>query len=527
MKRILHKFARSVVIPAIFFSGIFTAYAQDVPVPGDLNKDGVCSVSDIILLRTYIMNPEKLPPENFEIADINGDESITVSDVVALRQIIMSGANKPRFVIEPASCVLTVDDTAILTAKFGEDILQSEVDWSSDNAEVATVDEIGVVKALSPGMANITAVWRGHSCTVQVAVCPKLSEGMYTIRSAASTEYLFAEPDDIIGFGTLQNADKYKFRLKLYSEGIVLETLDEKYLGIDSSEEECRVVISHSPQCFIPIITDDSTYILRLSDEPNSSLVVDSSNGLVSGGFDPRNINSQFVLNLIREAVVYNTGGEGLNVRKGPGTQYPRLSAFVENARVEILSDSIDGWYYVAGTDYKGNRIEGYCSGEFLKFLDNKDSVLLYPVRRDGTSTVTQEFKPDTHNGIDIASYGGAHVDILAAASGKVIGISTSCTHNYGKKLDQTFCYDNKYCNDNMGNYVRIDHGNGIVTTYMHLTDVYVKVGDTVQAGQLIGTMGSTGRSTGVHLHFEVRVDGVRVEPRDYLDLPGRYEPIC
>lgn len=329
-----------------------------------------------------------------------------------------------------------------------------------------------------------------------------------------------------IAFGEIQNLDNYKFNLKLVSDGIVLETRDGKYLAIDHTEETVRMVIGEIPQSFVPISVTENTYILSLADDLKSSIVQDSSNGLVIGEYDTQNINSHFVLNLIKEAVVYNTSGEGLNVRIGPGTQYKRVSAFSENARVMILSDSIDGWYYVAGTDYNGKMVEGYCSGQYLKIIEKKNSVLLCPVKRDGTSTVTQEFKSGSHNGIDIASYNGVHVEILAAASGKVIAMSTSCTHNYGKKLGQTFCYDNKYCNDNMGNYVRIDHGNGIVTTYMHLTDAYVKVGDTVEAGQVIGTMGSTGRSTGVHLHFEVRADGIRVEPRDYIDLPGLYEPI-
>lgn len=528
MRKLLQKLTCSVIIPAIFFSGFFNAYATDALsiLIGDLNKDGICSVSDIILLRTYIMDPEKMPQQDFETADINGDNVLTVSDVVALRKIIMSDAQPTQLIIEPDSCVLTVGDTLKFIAKLTKGELQSDVIWNTDNSEVAQVDENGVISALSPGQAIVTATYEELSCFVHITVCPNLTEGMYTIKSISGEQYLYVDSEDI-AFGTLQNDDKYKFNIKPDGECIVLETQDGKFFELAKSEETESIVIGSNPQKFIPIKAQDNAYILKPSDNTESSVVFNIESGLMIGDYDPQNLDSHFVLNLIKDAVVFNTGGEGLNVRKGPGTQHEIVSAFVENARVVILSEALDGWYYVAGTDYSGKSVEGYCSGEFLKIIEKQESVLLCPVRRDGTSTVTQEYKPGTHNGIDIASYHGVHVDILAVAAGKVTGMSASCTHNHGKKLGQTFCYDDKYCNSNMGNYVRIDHGNGIITTYMHLTDVYVNVGDQVQAGQVIGTMGSTGRSTGVHLHFEIRVDNVRVEPREFIALPDRYVPIC
>ena len=67
------------------------------------------------------------------------------------------------------------------------------------------------------------------------------------------------------------------------------------------------------------------------------------------------------------------------------------------------------------------------------------------------------------------------------------------------------------------GNRVSIDHGNGLVTAYSHNTSNKVNVGDTVERGQLVALGGSTGNSTGCHLHFEVLVDGTFVDPRDWL----------
>ncbi len=67
------------------------------------------------------------------------------------------------------------------------------------------------------------------------------------------------------------------------------------------------------------------------------------------------------------------------------------------------------------------------------------------------------------------------------------------------------------------GNAVDIDHGNGIVTRYGHMAQVLVSEGQTVKAGEPIGVLGSTGRSTGPHLHYEVRVDGEPVDPERFL----------
>ncbi len=91
------------------------------------------------------------------------------------------------------------------------------------------------------------------------------------------------------------------------------------------------------------------------------------------------------------------------------------------------------------------------------------------------------------NNGVDLASFGGSKVPILAAADGTVI-ISKSGGWNGG-----------------YGNYVVIKHSNGTQTLYGHLSENSVSVGNRVSKGQQIGRMGSTGDSTGVHLHFEVR----------------------
>lgn len=96
------------------------------------------------------------------------------------------------------------------------------------------------------------------------------------------------------------------------------------------------------------------------------------------------------------------------------------------------------------------------------------------------------------HPGIDVADRSGPGI---AASDGGVIVVA-GWVDNFG-----------------FGNRVVVDHGNGYKTTYAHLSNIYVTAGQTVSRGQMIGRMGSTGRSTGTHLHLEIRYKGIAVNP--------------
>lgn len=75
------------------------------------------------------------------------------------------------------------------------------------------------------------------------------------------------------------------------------------------------------------------------------------------------------------------------------------------------------------------------------------------------------------------------------------------------------------------GNTVVVDHGLGVLSLFAHLSSMTVKTGDQVRAGQVIGTVGATGRVTGPHLHWAVRVNGARVDPLSLLAVLGRKSP--
>ncbi len=110
------------------------------------------------------------------------------------------------------------------------------------------------------------------------------------------------------------------------------------------------------------------------------------------------------------------------------------------------------------------------------------------------------------HGAIDISDGSIMNAQIVAAESGTVVLSNTSCTHNYGKT-------GSCGCGGGYGNYLMIDHGNGKATLYAHMTSLTVSSGDYVQKGQVIGYVGSTGWSTGPHLHFETRLNGVKYNP--------------
>jgi murein DD-endopeptidase MepM/ murein hydrolase activator NlpD len=102
--------------------------------------------------------------------------------------------------------------------------------------------------------------------------------------------------------------------------------------------------------------------------------------------------------------------------------------------------------------------------------------------------------RPERHGGLDIGAPMGTPVMSPAAGTVTLAGSGGG-----------------------FGKHVKMDHGNGVRSLYGHLSRLDVKTGDHVEKGQVIGLVGSTGHSTGPHLHYEIRVDGKRVDPRTFL----------
>ena len=135
-----------------------------------------------------------------------------------------------------------------------------------------------------------------------------------------------------------------------------------------------------------------------------------------------------------------------------------------------------------------GSKVVG--EGSFI--WPSEDSR--YVTSKFGARSAPTAGASTNHKGIDIGASKGTN--ILAAKSGTV----------------RTSSYSSSY-----GNYVVINHGDGTTTTYAHMSQRLVSVGEVVKQGQVIGLVGSTGVSTGPHIHFEITVNGARVDPLQYF----------
>lgn len=126
----------------------------------------------------------------------------------------------------------------------------------------------------------------------------------------------------------------------------------------------------------------------------------------------------------------------------------------------------------------------------------NDVKIAVLPVTGRITSRYGEKssLRRSTHTGLDIACVTGTDIKVV---SGGTVSFA-------GKK-------------GSYGNLIIVDHGNGVETWYGHCSKLYAKVGQTVEAGDIIAAVGSTGNSTGPHLHFEIRINGTCANPQNYV----------
>lgn len=204
-----------------------------------------------------------------------------------------------------------------------------------------------------------------------------------------------------------------------------------------------------------------------------------------------------------------------LNIRSGPGTDYSIIAQVPMEEELEIISEG-DQWIKVA----YGNHSEAYVSKDYVDInyefnyavsKEEEEEIarqnsydinnMIWPLPSDHTIYTYYGYRtPPTagastfHKGLDIGGPYGA--SIVTALSGTVTKTSYNSTSGY---------------------YVEVSHGNGVVTRYLHCSKILVSVGQTVMQGDTIALVGSTGVSTGPHLHFSVVINGENVDPYPYL----------
>ncbi len=132
---------------------------------------------------------------------------------------------------------------------------------------------------------------------------------------------------------------------------------------------------------------------------------------------------------------------------------------------------------------------------EAIAVINNvKLSVLPVSGRISSRYGESSSRRRSTHTGLDIACSMGTDIKVVSKGTITFAGSAGS-----------------------YGNLVKVDHGNGVETWYGHCSKIYANVGDEVKAGDVIAAVGSTGNSTGPHLHFEIRINGATVNPQKYV----------
>ena len=164
------------------------------------------------------------------------------------------------------------------------------------------------------------------------------------------------------------------------------------------------------------------------------------------------------------------------------------------------------------------------------KYTLNKDEINTdsIEVATNVVETAAQEIKEDSEA---ISKINGVKISVLPV-SGVIssrygesssrrrsthTGLDIACTTGTNIKVVSSGTVTFASYNGSYGNLVKVDHGNGVETWYAHCSKIYAKVGQTVEAGSVIAAVGSTGNSTGPHLHFEIRIDGNTVNPQNYV----------
>ena len=224
---------------------------------------------------------------------------------------------------------------------------------------------------------------------------------------------------------------------------------------------------------------------------------------------------SEFVSNMEIIQKIYQNDMEVLETLKKEHEELQEIKATLKERKEKLSAQKTELVADKADLDAKKKELEAEedklkaeadrLTAEIVKLMDKNSPYVggeftwPCPASRYISSSFGNRLHPilkvwKFHTGIDIGCSAGK--DIVAAASGKVI-----MSKVYG----------------GYGNCVMIDHGGGIVTLYGHASKLLVSEGQTVKRGQTIALVGSTGRSTGPHLHFEVRKNGEYINPMNYF----------
>lgn len=317
---------------------------------------------------------------------------------------------------------------------------------------------------------------------------------IYMAGNATDLEIIFGAKDfsDFIDkmqlVKTLSNYDK-----KLIAEiNGKLEIINEQKQQLEDDKTELE-----TQETSLQNDIDDLNVLIEENDEILRNLY--SSNADAQSVLENLELESKEIDNQIKAYYAAQEEAAAKAAEEAKKLQSNSSSAQTENSNKSDENSSLNENNSSGESSNNGNTSSG---GEI------SSSGYTWPV--PGFYYLSSEWNEDrytyNHGAIDIAGGGIMGATVVAADGGTVAYTYSGCGHNWGKN-------GSCGCGGGYGNYVMIDHGNGKITIYAHLTSVSVSTGQYVSKGQTVGTVGSTGNSTGPHLHFECRLNGVKYNP--------------
>lgn len=284
--------------------------------------------------------------------------------------------------------------------------------------------------------------------------------------------------------------------VNLEETDIISEGAEVFYFGMPNlNEEYSREKHAKAIRYLDDPIEEENTFrTKRVFEDPGNKIsrVVIENFGFSNPGYADINfINSDYFM---IEAVWGNELSEaGFGIETSEGTVLISTEEEVDSVS-EDFTLTIYGDFFAVELEYEKVNVTKHLYSKESSSADIGTN-LIWPT--EGGYICCQFWGYNGHTGIDIMPENGAGSDIYAAADGTVVKAKRS-------KIGY-------------GYHIIIDHGNGTQTLYAHCDDIFVKTGDTVKSGDVIASVGSTGNSTGTHLHFELRHKGEFIDPEKYL----------
>lgn len=294
---------------------------------------------------------------------------------------------------------------------------------------------------------------------------------------------------------------KYKPIYQVSISGMELGYINRK--GTLEENIKNKMMQEHEKNIDSIEITEQPEYKLKLI----SRMVDTNSGSLIDNMKDKINITYKYYEIALNDDVIerVNTLEEAEELTNKLKTEnkeldlniaekYTQNEQEVTTSNIEIAKQTISEKAVKVAEEQKQRKAEE----ERLKSMPSVNEIKLATKPVSGTITsrygASSRIRKSDHTGLDIATSSGTPIQVVA--DGTVTNAS----------------YKGSY-----GNIVKVDHGNNVETWYAHTKEMKVTVGQKVKAGDIIATVGSTGNSTGSHLHFEIRINGKHVNPQEYL----------